>query len=396
MPTVGAPPPPRALRDYEMVALCLQGGGALGAYQAGAYEALDAAGIHPDWVSGISIGAINAAIIAGNPPERRVARLREFWERISVATGAPAIDTGPFAAATFFGDLAARSLASFWSASLALLHGQDGFFTPRVPPAWARRPGSPGADSYYDTAPLRATLAGLVDFGRINAGPVRLSVGAVNVETGNFEWFDTTKHPVRMEHVLASGALPPAFPSVRVTQPADKRGWYWDGGLVSNTPLEYVLDATPRRDTLAFQVDLWSARGERPRHLLDVFERQKDVQFSSRTRAGTDRFQREQETRHAIAHALDALPADLRDRAAFRRLSRDACRKVMNIVHLIYQAKAYESHAKDYEFSAATMRAHWEAGRDDVERTLRLPRVLARPRVPVRTHDVHRRERRGG
>lgn len=381
----------RAAARYETIALCLQGGGALGSYQGGAYEALDAAGIRPDWVAGISIGAINAAIIAGNPPEDRVARLRAFWERVSIATGLPDVPL-PFAAASFFGDLAARSLAGFWNSSLTVLKGQSGFFQPRVPPPWARARGADGADSYYDTAPLRDTLNDLVDWQRIAKGDVRLSVGAVNVETGNFRWFDSRVDRIGPEHIMASGALPPAFAAV----PVRGAGRFWDGGLVSNTPLEHVLDGSPRKDTLAFQVDLWSARGQRPADLLDVFERQKDIQYSSRTRAGTDRFARDQMLRHRVAAALAALPPGQRRRAPFAALADHGCDKVMNVVHLIYQGKAHQNHAKDYEFSEAAMLEHWRAGAADVVRTLRIPRVFARPRKgqPVITHDVHRRDPR--
>jgi NTE family protein len=381
----------RALARYEVIALTLQGGGALGSYQGGVYAALRDAGIEPTFVAGISIGAINAALIAGNPPERRVARLREFWTRISHGHLLSSVHF-PWLDATLFGDLTARSIANFWSASLAIVRGQDGFFSPRMPPPWAVPPGSSGATSFYDTAPLEATLAELVDWKLLNRGPIRLAVGAVNVATGNFKFFDTAHHVLTPRHVMASGALPPAFAPVEI--PGE--GLFWDGGLVSNTPLEYVLDADERFDTLAFQVDLWSAKGHAPRDLLDVFERQKDIQYSSRTRKGTNRFEDVQNIRHHIAAALAALPARARRESALAALAPFACRKVMNVIHLIYQTKVYENHAKDYEFSELTLDEHWSAGVEDVRATLAMPRVLARPPASrgVITHDVHRREKK--
>ena len=381
--------PAELAAKYEVIALCLQGGGALGAYQAGVYQALDEARIRPTWVSGISIGSINAALIAGNPPERRVARLREFWESVSNdALPFEAPDLGLFTQA-WFSDLSLRGLAGLAAATDVMVRGREGFFAPRVPPPWLRATGSEGATSFYDATPLHRTLERLVDFETLNFGGVRATFGAVEVETGNFKYFDTgvaEDRPLGLEQVMASGALPPAFPAVNV------RGRpYWDGGLVSNTPLEYVLDEEPRRDTLAFQVDLWSARGSAPRDLLEVLERQKDIQYSSRTRKGTDRFVRRQELRHLIQHAIDQLPPAIRIQPEFARLAKEGCRKVMNVVHLIYAAKDFETHAKDYEFSAAAMKAHWSAGYEDARASIARRDFLAKPtgERPVVTHDIH-------
>jgi NTE family protein len=375
---------------YERIALCLQGGGALGAYQAGVYQALDEAGVRPTWVAGISIGAINAAIIAGNPPERRVARLREFWETVS--HGALPFEAPDLRvlAELWFGDFSLRGIAGLSAAAHVMLRGQAGFFEPRIPPPWLRTAGADGATSFYDTAPLRATLDRLVDFEHLNFGGVRATFGAVELESGNFRYFDTgtpEDQPLGVEHVMASGALPPAFAPVAVR---GKR--YWDGGLVSNTPLEYVLDDEPRRDTLAFQVDLWSAKGEAPRDILEVLERQKDIQYSSRTRKGTDRFVQRQNLRRLIQRAIDTLPPAVRVQPEIARLAEEGCRKVMSVVHLIYQAKAYETHAKDYEFSSIAMRHHWQAGYDDARASLARPDFLARPAGErgAATHDIHR------
>ena len=215
----------------------------------------------------------------------------------------------------------------------------------------------------------------MIDFDRINAGATRLSVGAVNVRTGNFVYFDTATHRIGPHHVMASGALPPGFPAMEI-----EGEHYWDGGLVSNTPLQWVVESSPRLDTLAFQVDLWSARGELPRTMAEVATRQKEIQYSSRTRAGTDTFKYIQRIRRALADLQDKLPDELRNTPETQFLRSAADRKVYNIVHLIYRAKSYEGDSKDYDFSRASMREHWRAGYHDAVRTLRHPEVLARPR----------------
>ena len=371
---------PRAL-PFDRVALVLQGGGALGAYQAGVYEALAEAGIHPDWVAGMSIGAINAAIIAGNPPEARVERLREFWTAVTSEAGWPwDTDFG-----LFNGDLG-RNLLSQVSAGMAMARGASGFFSARPFLPWLGPAGSIQATSVYDTAALKGTLERLVDFDRLNAGAIRLSVGAVNVRTGNFVYFDTTTHTIGPEHVMASGALPPGFPAIEI-----EGEHYWDGGLISNTPLQWVVDAEPRRDTLAFQVDLWSAHGDFPRNMLEVATREKEIRYSSRTRAGTDQFKYTQRLRRAAADLLDKLPQDLRNSPEAKLLGGAAGRAAYNIVHLIYRAKNYEGHCKDYEFSRRSMQEHWRAGYHDARRTLRHPEVLERPtnRDGVFTFDLH-------
>jgi NTE family protein len=358
---------------FECVALVLQGGGALGAYQAGVYEALSEAGIHPHWIAGISIGAINAAIIAGNPPNSRVDRLREFWTQVTtdglwhcLGEANPGLARGD----------AARNLFNHMSASLALASGATGFFAPRAVTPWLQPGGTIEATSFYDTGALKRTLERLVDFDLLNAGAVRFSVGAVNVRTGNFVYFDTTTHAIGPEHVMASGALPPGFPAIEI-----EGEYYWDGGLVSNTPLQWVVEGRPRHDTLAFQVDLWSAGGEFPRNILEVMTREKEIRYSSRTRAGTDQFKHVQKLRRAVAGLLEKLPDDLKNSPEAKLLRADGVldRKVYNIVHLIYRARNYEGHSKDYEFSRVSMQEHWRAGYHDARRTLRHPEVLERP-----------------
>ena len=313
---------PRGASKNEETVLVLQGGGALGAYQAGVYEELMRTGHAPDWIAGISIGAINAAIIAGNPPERRVERLRAFWELVSSQLLLGPIGPGE-QARSFFNDA---------SASFAVLFGLPGFFEPRMPPAWAYPLGAAQSLSFFDTAPLRRTLTELVDFDLINAKKLRLSVGAVNIRNGNFVYFDNEEQDIRPEHIMASSALPPGFPPVEIDGE-----YYWDGGLVSNTPLQFVLDEVPRPDMLVFQVDLFSARGLMPRSLFDVSEREKDIRYSSRTRLNTDFARHNQNLRRATHRLLAKLPASLREDADVKLLRSANCDAAVTIVHLIHR-----------------------------------------------------------
>ncbi len=376
------------LPAYETVALVLQGGGALGSYQAGVYQGLHEAGIEPNWFAGISIGALNAAILGGNPPEKRLERLNEFWDTICQSALFPAFTLGS-EVASLLGDGDMRTLAGAWSSMRAIVEGQRGFFVPRVPMPFLNTATGPVASSFYDTAPLKATLERLCDFDRINARIERVSVGAVDIETGNFEYFDNGNRKLAPEHFMASGALPPGFPAVEI----DGR-FYWDGGLVSNTPLMEVLSRPPRRDTLAFQVDLWSAKGPLPQNLLDVDERRKDIVYSSRTRLVTDTAGYIQHLRHALMKAIDKIPAELQNDPEVLKLKELSCSKVYNTVQLIYRDKQYETHSKDYEFSILNMREHWRQGLDDIRDTLTHPEFLARPSRghAVVTHDVHRVE----
>lgn len=375
------------LPHYETIALVLQGGGALGSYQAGVYEGLSEAGIEPNWVAGISIGALTTAIIAGNAPEHRVARLREFWDTIcEPPMASPALS---FLEQTLFDttDNIRKMLATF-SASSAILQGQNGFFTPRFPPPLPMVPSDPQNVSYYDTTPLRATLERLCDFDRINSHEMRVSVGAVNVGTGNFCYFDNRKMTLRPEHFMASGALPPGFPAVEIDGQ-----FYWDGGLVSNTPLSEVVQTTPRRDTLVFQIDLWSAVGDVPTHVGAIGERTKDIQYSSRTRMVTDTLSRSQHFRRVLREVLEKVPEETRRDDKWCKLADElACNKHFNIVHLIYRDKAFETEYKDFQFGTPTMRSHWESGLDDIRKTLAQPGWLDLPddQTAFVTHDIHR------
>jgi NTE family protein len=358
---------------FECIALLLQGGGALGSYQAGVYVALAEAGLHPDWVAGISIGAINGALIAGNAPERRVERLRTFWEQITAPPLGLNGSLGPFPQTS---DVM-RGWMNQASAAMALWGGAPGFFAPRLMGPWFAPAGGAGATSYYETEKLRSTLERLVDFDRINEGSVRFTVGAVNVRSGNLVCFDTETHRIGPEHVMASGALPPGFPAIEI-----EREHYWDGGLVSNTPLEWVVENVPRQDTLAFQIDLWSARGDFPGDLAEVETRRKEIIYSSRTRASTSSFKRMQRMRHAAAKLSADMPEHVRNSPEMEVLQPMIEHKAYNIIQLIYRAKTYEGHSKDYEFSRQSMEEHWHAGYHDAVRTLRHPEVLRRSKTP--------------
>lgn len=339
--------------------LVLQGGGALGSYQAGAYESLATAGREPDWLAGISIGAINAALIAGNPPARRVERLRAFWHRVTSHVPSPdwAGTDGPL-----------RAWANDWAAAWGAAFGLRGFFQPRQGVAlWADASATP---SLYDTTALRETLLELVDFDRINAGPTRLSVGAVDVQSGNFVYFDSRRQPLGPEHVMASGALPPGFPAVTI----DGRA-YWDGGLVSNTPLRHVVENLDGADATLFQVDLFNARGAVPRTLAEVADREKDIRFSSRTRALTDLLRERHEMRRRVHQLAELLPADLRAdprvQDLLAGLGAQQADPAITLVHIIHRHKGSETQTRDYEFSRASMHEHWEAGRADMAHSLR-------------------------
>src|SRR5947208_3917501 len=349
--------------------LVLQGGGALGSYQAGAFQALCRSGFEPEWIAGISIGAINAAIIAGNGPETRVDRLKEFWEMVSSPVPWNPVTNGD----------RARSLFNETSAALIATFGVPGFFTPRIPPAPLWPPGSPQSQSYYDTAPLKRTLERLVDFDRINDLKTRLSVGAVGVVSGNFRYFDNFEFrklgkKIGPEHIMASGALPPGFPSIVIDGEH-----YWDGGIASNTPLDFVLDSEIGRDLLIFQIDLFSARGPLPVSLLEAAEREKDIRFSSRTRMNTDKNKQVHNTRVALRELIGKLPDYLKNDPSVEILCKAAKENTVTVVHLIYRSKNYESSSKDYDFSHVGVVEHWGAGTRDVFLSMRHKEWLERP-----------------
>lgn len=354
--------------------LVLQGGGALGSYQAGVFEALDAACFCPQWVAGISIGAINGAIIAGNRPEHRLDRLREFWTLVTSGL--------PFETPTF----ESSGLATSWqqtAAAFTAMGGAPGFFRPLWPPAmpWLR-----GPLAWYDTSPLRDTLERLVDWDLLNAGHVRLSVGAVNVETGNFRYFDTAHERLGPEHVMASGALPPGLPPVKIDGQ-----WWWDGGLVSNTPLDHVLESEAAQDMLVLQVDLFPASGPLPESIAEVEERVLDIRFSSRTRLNTDANVRLAAVRQAFWRLVEQLPDDLKASADVEVLKAAARQNRVAIGQLIYRNRAGSGKTRGREFSRTTMHAHWEAGRTAVEGCIGAAvRLLEAMPDGVTSHDLTR------
>ena len=380
-----------ALPPYETIALVLQGGGALGAYQAGVFEGLLETQVPLNRIAGISIGALNTAVIAGNAPERRLERLHEFWETIC-QPNTPFTALPPFVEQSIFNtNDAARQLLGHMNASRAILDGQNGFFRPRVPaPTLPYTHTTPDQASYYDFSPLRDTLERLCDFDRINACELHVSVGAVNVRNGNFVYFDNREIRLRPEHFMASGALPPAFPPVEIDGE-----YYWDGGLVSNTPLGHVLQARPMRDTLVFQVDLWSARGPAPTNMSEVSDRMQDIRYSSRTRFVTEHFRQSLEMRHLLWRMLQDLPDDVRSRSHYAQLAEQvSTAKCYNVIHLIFRNQPYDLHYKDHQFGLAAMREHWRQGLTDIRDTLAKPERLAMPDRDIGfvTHDVHRED----
>lgn len=364
--------PPRPSTYDKRVALVLQGGGALGSYQAGVYEALAASEYVPDWVAGISIGSINCALIAGNPAEARVAKLRQFWETVtSVHTGFP-----------FLGLPSANGAQRQLLTMSAVLRGQPGFFAPHSLLHWLP-PSQP--TSYYDTSVLKSTLERLVDFDRINAKEMRFSVGAVNLRTGHLAYFDNASICIRTEHVMASGALPPGFPPIEIDGE-----FYWDGGLVSNTPLQYVIDYVPRRSRLTFQVDLFHERGKVPRNLEEVSEREKDIRYASRTQIGTDNLRVKHDVRHNINALYEMLSENLKNTPEAKWLYEFGCVTTMDIAQLIYRPSELQGASKGFDFGRDCMNERWRQGYVDATRTLSLSPWLAPMPwdVGVRVFDV--------
>jgi NTE family protein len=361
----------------DRVGLVLQGGGALGAYQGGVFEGLHEAGLEPDWITGVSIGGINAALIAGNAPEDRLAALQDFWRTVTQRTVwgfLPDGDTG-------------RKAHNLWSSMMTILQGQPGFFTPHWPSPWLRPRGATGATSFYDSTALRETLLRLVDFDRINAGATRFAVGATNVATGNFAYFDNAHTRIGPEHIMASGSLPPALPMVQIGNE-----FYWDGGLVSNTPLQHLLDHINGENALVFQVDLFSARGPIPRDMPETIGRAKDIQYSSRTRLTTDYYRRAHARRIQLKKLLARIPDGQLTEEEHALKARLATLPAIALVQMVYQQAAHEGEAKDYDFSKSSMRDHWAAGLRDTRMTLKRRDWLAMPTEEsgIVSHDIHR------
>ena len=334
--------------DTRQIVLVLQGGGALGAYQVGVYQALHEAGIEPGWVIGTSIGAINAALIAGNDPPHRMARLQEFWSRVQHGGWQHAAASVPIVG----------GMLANW---LTMAGGIAGFFTPN-PLAFSgpRVPLGTDAAGYYSTAPLRETLEALVDFRRINTQATRLTVGAANVRTSEMRYFDSRDMKLDARHVMASGALPPAFPAVRIDGEL-----YWDGGILSNTPVEAVFDDYPRRNSLVFAIHIWNPSGAEPATIWEVMNRQKDVQYSSRAVTHIARQKQLHRLRHVVSELVKRMPEELRQTPDVRDLAEYGCLTRMHVVRLLAPTLDGEDHTKDIDFSAAGIQARWAAGYAD-------------------------------
>jgi NTE family protein len=382
-PTPTDAPTPRRRAELPasvgQVALVLQGGGALGAYQVGVFRALDEAGYRPDWFAGTSIGAINAAIMAGNAPEHRLKRLEEFWRSISSAPlcGVPAGGT-------------LRRAFNQWSAWRTAALGQRGFFGVRPVSPWFAVPGTEAALSYYNTDALRRHLEGIIDLERINDGAVRLSLGAVKLASGEQVYFDSRKQRLGYEHIMASAALPPAFPPIAI-----EGDWYWDGGIVSNTPLDVIIDQLPRRSTLCFMVDLFDAAGPLPRTIEDVDARHKDIAYASRSGRGIDAHRAKHDLRRAVMALWEALPPERQQDPHLNALAQLGCTTTMHIVRLVHRTEPEELPSKDYEFSEIAVAERIAAGYRDAQTILELRPWLdpAPPDVGVIIHELPDRPR---
>lgn len=363
--------------NFDHTILLLQGGGALGAYQAGAYEGLVEAGIAPDWVVGISIGAINAALIAGSPPGRRVERLREFWDRVS--------EYAPLIPPPWMYSI--RPTLNQLSSSTAAMCGVPGFFTPRIPPPPFLNPNGtpPEAMSYYDTEPLKGTLEELVDFDLINRNNVRLSLGAVHVRTGKSVYFDNHDIRIGPDHVRASGALPPGFPPVVI-----EGEHYWDGGILCNSPILYMLNDLPRMSALVVQVDIFRADGELPRDMDEVMSRDKDIRLASKTVFNANYIRDLVEIRTSLKQLFAKLPASFKDDPDVRKLAPLCNTGEMTIARLTNRGLSHSNHTKGFDFSRATVNELWTTGLDDVRHSItRIKSMQARELGPsVRVYEL--------
>ena len=330
---------------HDQTVLVFQGGGALGAYQAGVYQALHEAGIEPDWIIGTSIGAINAGLIAGNRHADRLGALTEFWQRMAHKSVWSAGALWP---------QTSQSL-SYWQ---TLAMGIPGFFAPNPMAFWGSRVVL-GADSagYYSTAPLEKTLTELVDFSRINRCKPRLTVGAAHVRSSRMTYFDGRDMEIGVKHIMASGALPPAFPAVRI-----EGELYWDGGILSNTPTEVIFDDNPRKSSLIFAVHMWNPDGAEPETMWEVMHRQKDIQYSSRVATHITRQLQTHRLRHVIRELVGRLPEAARHSEAVRELASYGCLTRMHVVRLLAPRLDNEDHTKDIDFSPSGIKKRWEAG----------------------------------
>jgi NTE family protein len=375
--------------DQESV-LILQGGGALGAYQAGVYETLLKHHAPIDWVIGTSIGAINSALIAGNPPESRLTKLAAFWQSLAPAPASlfPALPAFPPFTAPWLGlswPSLSTSLAGSASTTLdVMFNGVDGFFKPRLGAFWDMQARVPLHEAgFYDTSPLRATLEKFIDFDYLNQGAMRISVCAVDLDDGQSKVFDSTQQWIGPEHIMASGALPPGFPPIEIEGRA-----YWDGGVYSNSPLDIFLEDEVRRDALCFMVDLWDATEARPNSMAEVMTRYKSIQYASRSAEQLAMHQRLQDLQRAIRALSERLPAAARKDVELLPLMELGCDHTINIVHLTLQAAPTDQYFKDIDFSQEAIQARWQAGTRDCQRALR-HKAWLRPLPPHAGLAIH-------
>lgn len=339
--------PKNRTAGYGQIVLVLQGGGALGAYQSGVYHALHDAGVEPDWVIGTSIGAINAALIVGNEPDNRLEALGEFWRRMTQRQVWEPLMLWPQVA----------SGLSYWQ---ALTSGISGFYRPN--PLAFFGPHVPlGSENagYYSTSELEATLNELVDFTLIRRNRPRLTVGAAQVRTSQMHYFDSLETEIAAKHIMASGALPPAFPAVRIDGEL-----YWDGGILSNTPAEAIFDDRPRKNSLVFAVHMWNPVGPEPETIWQVLHRQKNIQYSSRVATHITRQAQIHRLRHVIRELAGHIPEALRTREDVRELTSYGCLTRMHFVRLLWPGHDDEDHTKDVDFTSSGVKRRWQSGYD--------------------------------
>jgi NTE family protein len=364
----------RRTLPFDGVPLVFQGGGALGAYQAGVFQAIHEANIEVSWICGTSIGAINGALIAGNPPAKRVEKLREFWEAVTKPQIA-LLDFPWVPGVSLFENPHTRYWANKINSLATMMQGAPGFFSARPFPPVNSPAASPSLVSYYDTSPLKTTLAKLVDFDLINSKSMRLSVGAVNVRTGASTYFSNDEQPISVLHILASASLPPGFPPTEI-----EGEYYWDGAVVSNTPMQHVIDTRQRDSALIFQVDLWDPNGEVPLDISSAFLRATEIHSASRVSISLEQYKKMEKFRNALCSFFDRLPEQYQNDPDARFLEKEARVKAATIVQLKYQSRTHEGSDKTFEFSRGAMEEHWKAGYDDTKLALAEPAVLEPPR----------------
>lgn len=335
---------------FDEIVYLFQGGGALGAFQVGVYQALEEANYTPDWIVGISIGAINAAIIAGNPEACRIKKLQQFWDAITH-------DIEPTRDYSQAQNPELLKVYNLCSALYALNFGQKNFFKVAPINPWFVNKVDPSQISYYDTRSLRKTLHKVIDFDYLNHSPIRLSLGAVNVETGKLKFFDNKKHMIEVEHIVASCALPPAFPAVKI-----EGAYYWDGGLYSNTPLICVINDLPRKNRLCFLVDLFDSTGLMPENMDAVLERAKDITYAGHLDIMLDYYDLHLLLQKKVASCIEKLPDEVRKLPEIIELSKLGDSHNVHISKIVYQAKAQDLHSKDYEFSNYSARRRLKEG----------------------------------